>query len=142
MTQLVESRKQKSGLPSPCHKSMKTISQIHEIEMLSHSPYSPKLAPCNCTMFADLKKCFQKRYSDWIKRWSFFAPKDYTFFKRDIDRIIVQKFVFSLVILRTFKPIKYTCQTNIGKLHNKDWRGQRNYRHSWKYEPSEKQSKY
>ncbi|KAF7280076.1 hypothetical protein GWI33_006427 [Rhynchophorus ferrugineus] len=43
---------------APCHKSVKTMTKIHELgfELLPHPPYSPDLAPSDHFLFCDFKK--------------------------------------------------------------------------------------
>ena len=51
---------------APCHKSILTMSKIHELqfELLEHPPYSPDLAPSDFHLLPDLKKFMRgKRFS-------------------------------------------------------------------------------
>ncbi|GFT82754.1 histone-lysine N-methyltransferase SETMAR [Nephila pilipes] len=43
---------------APCHKSVKTMTKIHELgfELLPHPPYSPDLYPSDYFLFSDLKR--------------------------------------------------------------------------------------
>ena len=43
---------------APCHKSIKTMTKLHELnfELLPHPSYSPDLALNDYWLFADLKK--------------------------------------------------------------------------------------
>ncbi|KOX77735.1 hypothetical protein WN51_10524 [Melipona quadrifasciata] len=51
---------------APCHKSMKTMVKSNELrlELLSHPPYSPDLAPSDYWLFTDIKQILQGKKFD------------------------------------------------------------------------------
>ncbi|KAF7268310.1 hypothetical protein GWI33_018574 [Rhynchophorus ferrugineus] len=51
---------------APCHKSVKMLVKIHELEfeLFSHPPYSPDLTPTDYFLFSDLKRMLaEKKFS-------------------------------------------------------------------------------
>ena len=55
---------------APCQKSIATMAKQHQLhfELLLHPPYSPDLVPGDYYQFVDLKRMFQGKRSDFIKK--------------------------------------------------------------------------
>ena len=80
---------------APCHKSMKTMVKLNELsfELLPDAPYSPKLAPSDYWLFADMIKMLQgKRLGSneemIAETEAYFESRDGSFYKKGIEKLM------------------------------------------------------